>query len=776
MRRDKGCIGRMFALNRHGPKRPDKDNPMTLPISRRSLLGAGGAFAGFALAPRAAFAESDRIEALIGKMTLAEKAGQLSCFGDAIRPPRVPFNPNAVSSSAAAQIADIKAGKIGMLFNGVGYSGAKRAQQAALESRLKIPLVFAGDVIHGLATVFPIPIAEAGSFDLDLAERTARAAALEATAVGMHWTFAPMVDIARDERWGRVSEGSGEDTWLGQQMAVARVRGFQGDDLTDPTRVACCPKHFAAYGAVQGGMEYNTVDLSMETLREVHLPPFKSAFDAGAATTMSAFNDLNGVPASGNHWLLTELLRDEWHFRGLVVSDYTADKELIAHGYAADDRDATRKAFTAGVDMSMQSGLYNAWLPDLVEKGDVPVAEVDAAVRRVLMLKEQLGLFDDPWRSISAKAEKTHVAMPATRRLSREAGGKAIVLLKNDNDLLPLSKAPGKIALIGPFGDDKANLAGPWAFMNDESIGVDIASGIRARLADPAALTVVKGAEVDKTIPGGIDAAVAAAQAADLVILAIGESQDMSGEAQARVAIVVPAAQQALAEAVAATGKPVIVLLKHGRALALQGAVKDAPAILACWFLGSETGNAVADVLFGAVNPSAKLSVSFPHYSGQEPYYYNHRPTGRPAPDTGSQEYKARYRETKNEALYPFGHGLSYTSFALTALEVGATLTPTGSVPVTATLTNTGTREGTEIVQLYIRDPVAIRTRPIRQLKRFERITLAPGASKQVAFTLTRNDLLFWGDKGWTVDPGTIDVWVATSSVDGLQGNFELAA
>jgi len=750
---------------------------MPLPLTRRSLLKAGGALAGIALAPRVAFAASDRIESLIGRMTLAEKAGQLSCFGDAIRPPRIPFNPNAVSSSAAAQIADIKAGRIGMLFNGIGYSGARRAQQAAIEeSRLKIPLVFAGDVIHGLATVFPIPVAEAGSFDTDLAMRTARAAALEATAVGLHWTFAPMVDIARDERWGRVSEGSGEDTYLGQQMAVARVRGFQGDDLTDPTHVAACPKHFAAYGAVEAGMEYNTVDISMETLREVHLPPFRSAFDAGAATTMSAFNDLDGVPASGNHWLLTELLRDEWRFKGLVVSDYTADKELIAHGYARDDRDAAKKAFTAGVDMSMQSGLYNAWLPDLVEKGDVPEAEVDAAVRRVLMLKEQLGLFDNPWRSISAKAEKTHVAMPATRKLSREAGGKSIVLLKNEGKLLPLSKSPGRIALIGPFGDDRANLAGPWAFMADDSIGVDIASGIRTRLADPAALTVVKGSEVEKPLPGGIDAAVAAAQAADLVILAIGESQAMSGEAESRVAIVVPEPQQALAEAVAATGKPVIVLLKHGRALALAGAVKDAPAILACWFLGSETGNAVGDVLFGAVNPSAKLTVSFPHYSGQEPYFYDHRPTGRPAPATGDQAYKARYRETKNEALYPFGHGLTYSDIVLSELQLPPTLAWDGTIETSALVTNRGEVPGTEVVQLYIRDPVASRTRPIRQLKGFERVTLASGQSKRVSFTLKRDDLLFWGDHGWTVEPGTFDVWVATSSTNGLPGTFELAS
>ncbi|TPG43393.1 beta-glucosidase [Sphingomonas koreensis] len=751
---------------------------MTLPLTRRSMLKAGGALAGFALMPRAALvAASDGIESLIAKMTLAEKAGQLSCFGDAIRPPRIPFNPNAVSSNAAAQLADIKAGKIGMLFNGVGVSGARRAQKMAIEqSRLKIPLVFAGDVIHGLATVFPIPIAEAGAFDPDLAERTARAAALETTAVGMHWTFAPMVDVARDERWGRVAEGSGEDSYLGQQLARARIRGFQGTDPTDPTRVAACPKHFAAYGAVEAGMEYNTVDVSMETLREIHFPPFQAAFDAGALTTMSAFNDINGVPASGNHWLLTDLLRDEWHFRGLVVSDYTADEELIAHGYAADGRDAAKKAFTAGVDMSMQSGLYNKWLPDLVEKGEVPVALVDASVRRVLMLKEQLGLFDNPYRSMDYTREKTQVAMPATRALSREAGARSIVLLKNEGALLPLGKAPGRIALIGPFGDDKANLAGAWALMNDESIGVDIASGIRAKLADPAALTVIKGSDVEKPIAGGIAAAVAAAQAADLVILAIGEDQGMSGEDQSRVAIVVPPAQQALAEAVAATGKPVIVLLKHGRALALQGAVKNAPAILACWFLGSETGTAVADVLFGDVVPSAKLSASFPNYSGQEPYFYDHRPTGRPAPDEGDQSYKARYRETKNEALYPFGHGLSYTDFSLSDLQVGATLSWDGEVTVSALLSNAGKRAGTEVVQLYIHDPVASRTRPVRELKGFERVTLAPGASRRVRFILKRSDLQFWGDNGWTAEPGAFDVWIGTSSVDGLQGCFNLVA
>jgi beta-glucosidase len=738
-------------------------------LDRRQILTGGAAIAGLSLDSTAVFAQSDRIESLIAKMTPAEKAGQLSCFSDQIRPIGVPFNPGLATGGAAEQLARIKTGQIGMLFNGVGYAGAKAAQDAALATRLKIPLIFAGDVIHGLRTAYPLPIAEACAFDPDLAMRTARAAALETTALGIHWTFAPMVDVARDQRWGRVAEGSGEDPYLGMELAKARVRGFQGNDLRDPTRVAACAKHFAAYGAVSGGQDYNFTEISPATLHEVHLAPFKAAVDAGVATLMSAFNDIDGVPSSGNHWLMTDLLRGEWRFRGMVVGDYTADEELIAHGYAADGRDAAKKTFMAGMDMAMQSNLFNLWLPDLVEKGEIPLARLDEGVRRVLHLKDAIGLFDNPYRSISRTAERTSVSTPAMLKLSREAGARSIVLLKNDGDLLPLKKKPGRIALIGPFAEDRKNVVGTWAFMANEKLNVSIAQGLRAR---GLTVTTAPGSEIEAPLPGGIGAAVAAAQNADIVLLAIGESQLMSGEAQSRTEITIPEPQMALAEAIAKTGKPVIVLLRHGRALALHGAVKGAPAILATWFLGSESGHSIADVLFGDVNPSAKLSASFPNESGQEPYFYNHKNTGRPAPDTDSQEYKSRYRETKNEALYPFGHGLSYTSFAVSNVSVPAQMTDT--LTVTATVTNTGVRAGDEVVQLYIHDRVASRTRPVRELKGFARVSLAPGVSKRVTLTLNREDLRFWGDGDWVIEPGLFDLWVATSSVNGEKHSFEL--
>ena len=738
-------------------------------LDRRQMLTGGAAIAGLSLGSTAVFAQSDRIESLIAKMTPSEKAGQLSCFSDQIRPIGVPFNPGLATGGAAEQLVRIKTGQIGMLCNGVGYAGAKAAQDAALATRLKIPLIFAGDVIHGLRTAYPLPIAEACAFDPDLAMRTARAAALETTALGIHWTFAPMVDVARDQRWGRVAEGSGEDPYLGMELAKARVRGFQGDDLRDPTRVVACAKHFAAYGAVSGGQDYNFTEISPATLHEVHLAPFKAAVDAGVATLMSAFNDIDGVPSSGNHWLMTDLLRGEWRFRGMVVGDYTADEELIAHGYAANGRDAAKKAFMAGMDMAMQSNLFNLWLPDLVEKGEVPLARLDEGVRRVLHLKDTIGLFDNPYRSVSQKAERSSVSTPAMLKLSREAGARSIVLLKNDGNLLPLKKNPGRIALIGPFAEDRKNVVGTWAFMADEKLNVSIAQGLRAR---GLTVTTAPGAEIEAPLPGGIAQAIAAAQNADIVLLAVGESQLMSGEAQSRTEITIPAPQMALAEAIAATGKPIIVLLRHGRALALHGAVKGAPAILATWFLGSESGHSIADVLFGDVNPSAKLSASFPNESGQEPYFYNHKNTGRPAPDTGSQEYKSRYRETKNEALYPFGHGLSYTSFSVSNVVVPARMT--SALTVTATVTNTGARAGDEVVQLYIHDRVASRTRPVRELKGFARVSLAPGESKLVTLTLKREDLRFWGDGGWVIEPGLFDLWVATSSVNGEKQSFEL--
>ena len=753
--------------------------------SRRAFLSGAAAFAGLAVtAPRAFSRASDRVEGLLAQMTIEEKAGQLSCFADMIRPPIGDMNPLVNIRNAQTLTAEIQAGRIGVLMNGVGAQAALDTQKAAVEgSRLKIPLLFAADVIHGFRTVFPIPLAEAASFDPHLAERTARAAAIEATASGLHWTFAPMVDVARDQRWGRVAEGSGEDVFLGEVLAAARVRGFQGKDLKADDSLLATPKHFAAYGAVTAGLEYNSVELSEATLREVHLPPFQAAFAAGAMTVMSAFNDVNGVPATANKRLLTDVLRGEWGFKGVVISDYTADQELVAHGFAADDRDAARLAILAGVDISMQSGLYIRYLPELVASGAVPVSVVDAAVRRVLALKEAIGLFDNPYRSLDPKAEAHHTATPAMRALSREAGARSIVLLKNDllnngGALLPLPRTGKRLALIGPFADDRDNVLGAWGgFFADRRLNVDLASGLRAQMADPAGLIVERGCDVEAMIAGGLERAVAAAQAADIVLLAVGESQDMTGEAKSRTDIRIPPVQMRLAEAVAATGKPVVVLLRHGRAIQLEGVVRDAPAILATWFLGSEMGNAVADVLFGTVNPSGRLPVSFPIDSGQEPFFYNGRTTGRPAPtDPNAQEYKARWRSIRNDALYPFGFGLTYTRFDVMDMKLSTQrLDWNGALYVTAKVKNTGDLHGDHVVQLYIRDRVASRTRPVRELKGFQRVSLAPGAEREVRFELKRQHLMFVGENDhWLAEPGVFDVWIANSAVDGLAAQFEL--
>lgn len=722
-------------------------------------------------------ARDPQIEALIKRMTPEEKAGQLTMLADSVRPFVPHANPVVNERNAEQLLREIRAGRVGALMNGIGVEGGLRAQRAAVEeSRLGIPLIFAGDVIHGVRTVFPIPLAEAASFEPELAERTARAAAIEATASGLHWTFAPMVDVARDQRWGRVAEGAGEDVYLGTQMAAARVRGFQGKDLRAEDSLLATPKHFAAYGAVLAGMEYNTVDISEQTLREIHLPTFRAAFDAGALSTMSAFNDINGVPATANKELLTGLLRNEWRFRGIVISDYTSDEELVAHGFAKDRRDAARQAFLAGVDMSMQSGLYMRYLPELVASGEVPMSRLDEAVRRVLSVKKALGLFDNPYRSLDRKRQSSEVGIPAHRELARDAARRSIVMLKNARELLPLDKAGTRIALIGPFASGQDNLHGPWTLFASKSEAVALDAGLRAAMRDPSLLTVVKGSNVDSPIEGGIDAAVAAARATDVVLLAIGESEQMSGEAQSRTQIIVPEAQQQLAEAVAATGKPIVVLLQTGRALALRGAVREANAILVTWFLGSESGNAIADVIFGDYNPAARLPVSFPQESGQQPFFYDHKSTGRPAVKGEPQAFRARWDTIMNEALYPFGYGLSYSKFRYDAVDLDSEVLPwNGTLRVRARVTNTSDRAGEEVVQLYVRDRVASLTRPVRQLKAFRKIHLAPGQSTEVVFELTRKDLQFVGRDGrWIAEPGEFDLWVGPSSAEGIQKTFEL--
>ncbi len=721
------------------------------------------------------------VEALIGRMTVVEKAGQLTLMAAAwAGGAATSLNPAGGSSSFDGQLAEVRGGKLGGVFNGNGAVMAQRMQTVAMrESRLKIPLLFAADVIHGLRTVFPVPLAEAASFDPELARRTARAAGAEAAASGIDWTFAPMVDIAHDARWGRGVEGAGEDVLLGRMMAAERVRGFQGErGLAAPDAVASCAKHFAAYGAAEAGLDYNSVDISERTLRETYFPPFQSAFAAGAPTVMASFNEINGVPATANPWLLTNVLRREWGFGGLVVSDYTGDEELIAHGFAADAREATKLAFMAGVDMSMQSGFYLKHLPDLVASGDVPMARLDEAVRRVLALKVQLGLFDDPFRRIDPRREKTRIRTRESLALAREAGAKSIVMLKNDGGLLPLPRQGKRIALIGPFAAGQHDLIGPWNVYGTDAEAVDLATGVRATVADPSLVSVALGSGVDDPLAGGIPAAVTAAQAADIVVLAIGESQRMSGEAQSRVDIVIPPAQMALVDAVAATGKPIVVLLRNGRALALSGAVLEAPAILVTWFLGSQDGPAIADVLFGKTGPSARLPVSFPHATGQEPYHYDHKSTGRPNPPGPLMEYKAHYREFANDALFAFGHGLTYGTIGYAGLDLGtAQMASGGALTVRATITNIGTRAAEETVQLYIRDVAASVTRPVRELKAFRKVMLKPGERQVVAFTLRKADLMFVGrDLKPTVEPGRFQVWVAPSAqAEGVSGEFTLA-
>ncbi|WP_250626105.1 glycoside hydrolase family 3 N-terminal domain-containing protein [Pinirhizobacter soli] len=717
------------------------------------------------------------IDALIASMTIDEKVGQLGCFADALRPFAPDVNPEANARDAAQVLEQIRAGKVGALFNGVGAAAGRESQRVAVEeSRLGIPLLFGADVIHGMRTVFPIPLGEAASFEPALAERTARAAAVEATAAGIHWTYAPAVDIARDQRWGRVAEGAGEDVYLGSRFAEARVRGFQGTDLTAADSLLSTPKHFVAYGAVQAGMDYNSVDISQQTLHEVHLPPFKAAFDAGAITTMSAFNDINGVPASANREILTDLLRGEWAFPGLVVSDYTADMELIAHGFAADARHATKLAFTAGVDMSMQSGFYADHLPDLVATGEVPEVMLDDSVRRVLNIKNTVGLFDDPYRSLDAAREAADITRDEHAALARDAARRSIVMLKNEGDVLPLKKSGQRIALIGPFASDRLNLEGCWTLFGDDARHVTLEDGLRQAMDDASGLSVEPGCDFETELPGGFAAAIAAAEAADVVLLAIGEPQVYSGEAQSRTQIVVPAVQQALAEAIASIGKPVVVLLRNGRALALQGAVRDAQAILVTWFLGSQTGPGVADVVFGDYSPSARLPVSFPQDSGQQPYYYNHRRTGRPELAGQPYAFKSRWREFTNEALYPFGHGLGYTRFAYAQPALGSTRVGWNEVlTIRCKVSNLGERDAEETVQLYIHDKVASRVRPVRELKGFAKVTIPAGSTREVEFALTRHDLAFAGaDARPVTEPGVFQVWVSPSATTGEPVEFEL--
>ena len=752
--------------------------PRDIPVSRRSLLISSAClFAWQASGIPAAMAAvnrplSSRVKSLIAQMTIEEKAGQLTLMPTPwTSAAAARINPAAAVKNVENLLGDAEAGRLGGVFNGFGVDAHRKLQAAAIKGRLGIPMIFAGDVIHGYRTVFPVPLGEAASFDTALAERTARAAAEEMAATGFDWVFAPMVDIGRDARWGRTVEGAGEDVLLSSDMARARTRGFQGRSLADAGSVAACMKHFAAYGAAEGGVDYNTADISERTLREVYLPPFQASIDAGCATVMAAFEDIAGRPVHGSREMLTDILRGEMGFDGLVVGDYNGDVEIAARGLAADARDAARIAIMAGLDMSMASGIYRDHLPSLVAAGEVPMERVDEAVGRVLALKEKLGLFDDPFRRMDLKRQQARMRTKPALSLAREAAQRSIVLLKNDGDLLPLPRAGKRIAIIGPFAEGQSNLHGPWTLFGDNKEAVDLATGIRAAVADASLVTVVKGSEVTAAVDGGIDAAVAAARAADIVILAVGEREAMSGEASSRDLIVLPAPQQALGEAVAAVGKPVVIALRNGRALALEGAVLNAPAILVTWFLGSESGNATADILFGKTGPSGRLPVSFPISAGQVPYYYAHRRPGRPT--------NTRFITVKNEARFPFGHGLTYGKISYSDLSLSTKqIARDGQLRVTVTVKNDGKHAARELVQIYVQDVVASVTQPIRELKAYQHVDLAPGQSKQVSFTLSASELAFLGlDLKPLIEPGQFTLWAAPSAeTEGLKATFEITA
>jgi beta-glucosidase len=733
-------------------------------------------------------AEDPFVEDLLARMTLAEKAGQLHMEGvlsarmaqpnfQKINPFTPRFSPEQAQLLLDRQLARIRSGSIGVMTSPDDIDSVLLAQKTAVEeTRLKIPLLFGADVIHGHQTVFPVPLAEAASFEPELARRTARACAVEACAdLGLDLTYAPMVDIARDQRWGRAVEGAGEDVLLGSRFAAARVRGFQGERLGASDSLLACPKHFAAYGAAEGGLDYAGTSISERVLHEIYLPPFAAAFSAGAILTMAAFNTIDGVPSTGNRHLLTDILRGELGFRGAVISDFQSERELVQHGFAADERDAARLALSAGCDIGMVSGIFPRYVPELVRSGALDEAILDQAVRRILFVKREAGLFEDPFRRIDRKRAGAR-APAAHRELAREAARKSIVLLKNDDGLLPLPRSRKRIALIGPFGADRENLHGPWSPFVPEEPSVALVEGLRNAMADPADLVVVQGSEIDAPIDGGIEQAVAAARRAEVVILAIGESTAMSGESASRAEITVPAAQQALAEAVAATRTPIVVILRNGRALALQGAVRDAQAILVGWFLGTETGSALADILYGEVAPSGRLPISFPLASGQEPYYYARESSGRPPEPDSTKRFTSHYLGIPNTALYPFGHGLSYAQVAYGPSTCDKpTLARDGALKVSCVLRNLGERAVDEVVQCYIHDRAASIVQPVRKLVAFKHTHLAPGASQTVDFRLTADDLSFLdATLKHRLEPGDFDVWIAPSAAAGEPARFTL--
>lgn len=715
-----------------------------------------------------------KVNDLLKKMTIEEKIGQLNQYtGDNQATGPITINPNKQN--------EIKQGLIGSMLNVIGTKYTRGYQELAMQSRLKIPLLFGQDVIHGYKMTFPLPLAEAASWDLAAIELGARVAATEAAANGIHWTFAPMVDIGRDPRWGRVMEGAGEDTYLGSKIAYARVKGFQGNKLGDLNSVMACVKHFAAYGAGVGGRDYNSVDMSERMLWETYLPPFKAALDAGAATFMNSFNDINGIPATGNAHLQRDILKGKWNFQGFVVSDWGSIGEMVAHGYSKDLKEAAYSAITAGSDMDMESNAYRYNLAALVKEGRVSIDLIDDAVKRILRKKFELGLFDDPYRYSDEKRAEKALNNPEHRKAAREMAEKSIVLLKNENQTLPISKNAKTIAFIGPMVKEYKENMGFWSVeLPEVDYNKWIVSqwdGLQNKVGKNTKLLYAKGCEIEGTNKDGFAEAVATAKQADVVILSIGERRDMSGEAKSRSDLHLPGVQEDLVKAVMATGKPVVVLINAGRPLVFNWTADNVPAILYTWWLGTEAGNAIANVLFGDYNPSGKLPMTFPREVGQIPIYYNHFSTGRPAKDENATNYVSAYIDLKNSPKFPFGYGLSYTTFDYSSLKLSSTkIKSNETIKVSFQLKNSGKVAGEEVAQLYLKDKFGSVVRPVLELRDFQKVKLNAGESKTIEFTIDKEKLSFYNDKvEWVAEPGDFEVMIGTSSADiKLRSDFEL--
>ncbi len=715
------------------------------------------------------------ISDLMQRMTLEEKIGQLNLLTsnwDKTGP-----------TMREGYKEDIKAGRVGAIFNAFTAEYTRGLQELAVEeTRLGIPLLFGYDVIHGHRTIFPISLGESASWDLDAIENAARVAAREAAAEGIHWTFAPMVDIARDPRWGRISEGAGEDVYLGTEIAKARIRGFQGDDLSDLDTVLACAKHYAAYGQAQAGRDYHTTNMSERELWGTYLPPFKAAVEEGVATFMTSFNELNGVPATGSDYLLQDILKGKWGFEGFVVTDYTSINEMVPHGFARDEKHAAQLAINAGVDMDMQGTVYYTHLKSLVEEGKVSTDRIDNAVRRILEMKYRLGLFEDPYRYSNVERQEAEIYKPENLAAARDMARKSMVLLKNEGQVLPLSEKGLSLAVIGPLADSKQDMIGSWSAAGDRyTKPVTLLEGLKARLGESADIHYAKGASYEFAAEGdtsGFAEAIAAARRADVILLAMGEKWNMTGEAASRTSLDLPGNQLALMKELEKLDKPMVLVLMNGRPLAINWADANVDAILETWYAGTTGGHAIADVLFGDYNPAGKLTTTFPRNVGQVPIYYNMKNTGRPyEPKGAEQKYRSRYLNTSNKPLYPFGYGLSYTRFSYSDITLDKTeMTPDGSITASIEVTNSGKFDGEEVVQLYVRDLVGSVTRPVKELKDFEKIFLKKGETKTVTFEITVDDLAFYRrDMSYGAEAGDFKLFIGTSSADVQEADFSLS-